>query len=422
VALLMIKTKHKCTISLMVDLLKLLAILRVTNVPSSWHQLKEQIKKAERSTGVDQKMIDATVYFCPECERECVKPDKCTNKDCAPNGNVSTTPHTLLVMNVKQQIEQLLLSVNREDLHLPRRMESPSLPMKDIYHGQVYADVFRSLQNEDKKLFVSLSCNIDGVAVYTSSEQSMWTFTACVNELKRSIRFDLERIIGESPFFSTFLHLIDLILVLGISVGRKKPSKSIMQKMLHPIVLRLKELQKAILYRILDGSYEILRVYLIGISNDKPANSLVQNQAEPNAMYGCSKCEIAGNLVSDSQINCIESLSLLPGHTTPARLQAKPNQSTKITTTYVRVFPTPSNDEPGLRSNARWCEISHAIRNGVRFFAKDKKLHTFGYMGDCELTDLAFVDRGTSFMSDTLHSIYHGAFVCMEDVCPSETH
>lgn len=81
-----------------------------------------------------------------------------------------------------------------------------------------------------------------------------------------------------------------------------------MQKMLQPIVLRLKELQKPILYRFSDGSYEVLRVYLIGISNDKPANSLVQNQAEPNAMYGCSKCEIAGNPVSDSQKLSIESL------------------------------------------------------------------------------------------------------------------
>ena len=117
----------------------------------------------------------------------------------------------LLVMNVKQQIEQLLLSVNREDLHLPRQIESPSLAMKDIYYGQVYANLFRSLQNEDKKLSLSLSCNIDGVAVYTSSEQSMWTFTACVNELRRSIRFDLERIIGESRFLSKSLHLSDLL-------------------------------------------------------------------------------------------------------------------------------------------------------------------------------------------------------------------
>jgi hypothetical protein len=69
-----------------------------------------------------------------------------------------------------------------------------------------------------------------------------------------------------------------------------------MQKMLLPIVSCLKQLQKPTLYQISDSSYQMLRVYLIGISNDKPANSMVQNQPEPNALFGCSKCEIAGSL------------------------------------------------------------------------------------------------------------------------------
>ena len=67
-----------------------------------------------------------------------------------------------------------------------------------------------------------------------------------------------------------------------------------MQKILSKLVFHLKELQKPNLYQVSTFSYEILRVYLIGVSNDKPANSLVQNQPEPNALYGCSKCEIAG--------------------------------------------------------------------------------------------------------------------------------
>lgn len=84
-------------------------------------------------------------------------------------------------------------------------------------------------------------------------------------------------------------------LVLGVSVGYRKPSRMIMQQMLQMIVVCLKELQQPILYEVSNSSYELLRIYLIGICNDKPANSLVQNQAEPNAMYGCSKCEISGN-------------------------------------------------------------------------------------------------------------------------------
>lgn len=103
---------------------------------------------------------------------------------------------------------------------------------------------------------------------------------------------------------------------------------------------------------------------------------------------------------------------IFPGHTTPAKLYATANQAGKITTTYIRVFPTPHDEQPEMRSNARWYDISHAIRNGIEFVI-EKKTHSFGYIGECELCDLAFIDRGTSFMSDTLHSIYHGAFVCI---------
>ncbi|CAF4898393.1 unnamed protein product [Rotaria sp. Silwood1] len=94
--------------------------------------------------------------------------------------------------------------------------------MTDIQDGHVYTNILYSLENERQSKFISLTCNIDGVAVYTSSEQSMWTFIACINELKRTIRFSIENII-----------------VLAISVGRKKPSRIIMQKMLSPIVQRL---------------------------------------------------------------------------------------------------------------------------------------------------------------------------------------
>jgi len=102
--------------------------------------------------------------------------------------------------------------------------------------------------------------------------------------------------------------------------------------------------------------------------------------------------------------------SCFSGHTTPAKLSAVPNQSAKITTTYIRIFPTPTGEQPEMRSNARWFDICHAIRNGLQFFVEEKS-HTFGYVGECELCNLAFIDRGTSFMSDTLHTIYHGAFV-----------
>ncbi|CAF2233614.1 unnamed protein product [Rotaria magnacalcarata] len=375
VVLLMIKKKHKCTNNLLIDLLKLLTLLKVPNVPSSWHKLKQIIRRSNTKPKEKEKLIDVTLYFCPECNNESNDPKKCTDSNCSYSTNTLIAPHTFMIMNIQQQIQQVLRSIDQNDLHLPETKcrDSPK-SMNDIQDGDVYRNILYSLKNEHQPKFISLTCNIDGVAVYTSSEQSMWTFTASINELKRTIRFSIENII-----------------VLAVSVGRKKPSRVIMQKMLSPIVLRLKELQKPNLYQVSINSYEMLRVYLIGISNDKPANSLVQNQPEPNALYGCSKCEIAG-------------------YTTPAKIYATPATLKKITTTYVRIFPTRTDDRPQMRSNARWHEVSHALQNGHNFITNDNKMHSFGYIGECVFTNLAFVDRGTSFMSDTLHTIYHGAF------------
>ncbi|CAF4609618.1 unnamed protein product [Rotaria sp. Silwood2] len=278
VVLLTLKKKHKCTNNLLSDLLKLLMLLKVPNVPSSWYKLKQVISRSNTKPKQKQKMIDLTLYFCPECENESSDSDKCTNPFCSYNTNTLIPPHTCMIMNIQQQIEQVLRSINQNDLNLPaEKYRNTKKSMTDIQDGHVYTNILHSLENERQSKFISLTCNIDGAAIYTSSEQSMWTFTACVNELKRTKRFSIENII-----------------VLAISVGRKKPSRVIMQKMLSPIVLRLKALQKPNLYQISIDSYEILRVYLIGICNDKPANSLVQNQSEPNALYGCSKCEIAG--------------------------------------------------------------------------------------------------------------------------------
>ncbi|CAF3899698.1 unnamed protein product [Adineta steineri] len=375
VILLMVKKKHKCTNSLVNDILKLLIALKVPRIPTSWYKPKALIQQADNTHEEKQQMVDLTLYFCQECEQQSTDPNKCTNESCSSYLNSLIIPHTFIMLNIQQQIEQVLKSIHQTDLNLTTQTSNQfPTTMSDIYHGRVYKNIINSLKNEHHKLFISLTCNIDGAAVYTSSEQSMWAFTACLNELNRSIRFNMDKII-----------------VFAISVGRKKPSKIIMQKMLVPIVFSLKQLQKSSLYQISDCSHQMLRTYLIAVSNDKPANSLVQNLPEPNALFGCSKCEIAGE-------------------TTPAKVYATPTKSAKIKTTYIRIFPTSTGRQPEMRSNARWYDISHATQNGIRFFINDHKLHTYGYMGECELCELAFIDRGSSFMSDTLHSVYHGAF------------
>ena len=193
----MIKKKHKCTNSLINDILKLLTALKVPRIPATWFKLKTLIKRSDEVHQEQKEMIDSTLFFCPECEQESTDSNKCTNENCLSYSNSLLPPHTFMVFNIQQQIEQVLKSIDGTDLNLSIQT-SKDFPasMSDIYHGRVYKDVLRLLEPESQRLFISLTCNIDGAAVYTSSEQSMWAFTACINELNRSIRFDMDKIIG----------------------------------------------------------------------------------------------------------------------------------------------------------------------------------------------------------------------------------
>ncbi|CAF0910775.1 unnamed protein product [Rotaria sordida] len=200
VILLMIKKKHKCTNSLLIDLLKLLTILKVPNVPSSWHKLKQVINRSGGKKKEKHKLVDLTLHFCPECENESSNSEKCMNLDCSYNRNMLVPPHTFMVMNIEQQIRQVLNSINPNGLKLSSSTDSDfSLSlMTDIQHGRIYMNILRTLNNQRESNFITLTCNIDGVAVYSNSEQHMWTFTACINEIKRTLRFSIENIIDDT--------------------------------------------------------------------------------------------------------------------------------------------------------------------------------------------------------------------------------
>lgn len=182
----------------MIDFLKLLKLLKVPNVPSSWYKLKQIINKSERKSK-QENLVDLTLYFCPECENESSNGEKCTNKNCSYNKNILASPHAFMVMNIERQIQQILATIKYDDLHLPISSFDSSTPseMTDIYDGHVYATIRHTVENECSSKFLTLTCNVDGVTIYTSSQNSMWTFIACINEIKRKSRFSIENIIGK---------------------------------------------------------------------------------------------------------------------------------------------------------------------------------------------------------------------------------
>jgi len=63
---------------------------------------------------------------------------------------------------------------------------------------------------------------------------------------------------------------------------------------LKPIIDELLNLGNEHRFTFNDENSLFIKVFLIAGSLDKPAQSLVQNLAEPNGAYGCGKCLIKG--------------------------------------------------------------------------------------------------------------------------------
>ena len=107
--------------------------------------------------------------------------------------------------------------------------------------------------------------------------QSLWIFTAAINEITRKQRFKLHN-----------------MLVLGISSGLCKPSKAQMQSMLQPIVDNFIKIETGIRFDTPDQRSVWGKVFLILSCNDKPAQALLQNLGEAHGRFGCGSCTIEG--------------------------------------------------------------------------------------------------------------------------------
>lgn len=114
----------------------------------------------------------------------------------------------------------------------------------------------------------------DGVQLGLNSTKSLWIVTITVNEIDVKHRF-----------------LLNNVIVAGINSCYKKPTRKIMSMMIQPIVQQLQGLEQGGICEIID-EISTYKVFLLGSINDKPANALVQNIPEPNAGFGCSKCEL----------------------------------------------------------------------------------------------------------------------------------
>lgn len=280
VCLLLLKTKHNLTYECLNDIRKLLISLKVNNVPLSMYRVRKLIHTTSKSTAGNTLSTSKTTptIICQKCERVSLSREHCSHTDCSNHNKYEVKPYTYIYFNIHHQFQQILYREERISCFRVQN-EQPINNMRDVYDGQVYHRLLREVNTNEINIIMTLIMNVDGVAIGNNTEESLWIITCTINEIKRQERFKIHNSV-----------------ICGICSCYKKPTRTIMQLLLKPIVEQLIQLEKPHLFQMkaFDNNYKLVQLYLIGACNDKPATSLVQNSPEPIGKYGCSRCELPG--------------------------------------------------------------------------------------------------------------------------------
>ncbi|CAF3790537.1 unnamed protein product [Rotaria sp. Silwood1] len=362
VCLLTLKTKHNLTFECLNDIRKLLIVLKVQNVPSSIYHIRKLINTKSRSTPCTLSSTGtSSMIICQKCERVSFSKTSCSHIDCENHEKYTTNPYNYIYFDIRDQLQQIFRREQHINCFTSENKPFINTSMHDIYDGQIYRSLFSQVETNKTNYIMTLMMNVDGVAVGNNTEQSLWIITCVINEIKRKQRFKIQNVV-----------------VGGICSCYKKPSRAIMQILLEPIVNQLLLLEEQHLFQIkgTKNEYKLIRMYLIGACNDKPANSLVQNAPEPIAKYGCSRCELRGETVlsnSNDQIAQNKSSST--------------EKKSRKDTRKIRVFPTNEDNQTQLRSTAR-CQLilnkfSKLTHNKQCLNNEKESNLRLGYFGKC---------------------------------------
>ncbi|CAF3617238.1 unnamed protein product [Rotaria sp. Silwood1] len=369
-ALLILKARHRLSNRCLSDILKLLRILRVANVPTSLWKSRKLVNTQSNSHLHMKKQS-----ICPSCKDTSSEVNRCTKCHITYQTILTTSSISIFYhFDIGSQLESILL--HTPDLVFQNFLSPPSKRMRDIVDGVFY----RNQLKQETDLFITLTMNVDGVQPNKGSDSSIWPVLIVVNEIRRRKRYSLENVI-----------------LAGVWPGPKKPSRDDMAIFLKGIVNELKCLEagRKFQLRSTDGeSVEeaFIKVFLVSSCCDKPAQCLVQCLAQPTAKFGCGKCAIRGETVETEG----------GGHVTSFIINADETINPRSNDQYNELLETMKLNNEELASLTTDRDIKAA-----------KLRHTesqMGLKGPCCLRELKYFDFGQSFVVDSLHNIYLGAF------------
>lgn len=178
------------------------------------------------------------------------------------------------MFDIRQQLEVVFATT--PDLLLNKDHCSKK-QMNDIVDGHVY----RRIMEKEAGPFVTLTMNLDGIQPNKSSDQSLWPVLFVINEIKRKKRYSLENVV-----------------IGAMWPGPSKPSRAQLNLVFEKIVSDLGDLENGRHFELYSRDQQdrsaFLKVFMISICCDKPAQCLLQCLPEPNGYFGCGHCELRG--------------------------------------------------------------------------------------------------------------------------------
>ncbi|CAF3879337.1 unnamed protein product, partial [Rotaria sp. Silwood1] len=251
------------------DICRIINMFNIPNMPKDFRAVMRHLKKNNPT------LLEGNHFFiCPSCGNKCGNASKCNLTRCQSSNSLVRTPTSVVVFPLAPQICSIL---ERESLIMPTY---ESNQCDDLSNSQRAQEVARKeKQNNPARNNVTLTLNTDGVLLKRIS-RSLWITCACINELPRKKRYDINN-----------------ILICSISTGDEKPKKDEYSTILQDIVNELKFLEQVGFDVLLPSTvkthnrtYTHFHAFTIAAVCDKPAQAIMMNIKDPTGFFSCGWC------------------------------------------------------------------------------------------------------------------------------------
>ena len=264
--------RHSLTYTAFSDLLEIISFI----CPQP-NKCKSSVKQIWKYFGnLDAEKI--VHYYCNFCTQYlCADNPPIETEVCSGCGKIvgKNIPYFLQIP-FQQQI-QILFKKEEFPAILNHRFNSNPSGIEDIYDGALYQELFR----EGEFLFnpnnISFQMNTDGVAIFKSSNVSVWPIYLTINELPPKVRFSR-----------------DMRIFTGLWFGSTKPK---MTTFLRPFSEELFDTYNNGISVRINEQDVIVRAILLSVCLDAPARCMFQGFTQFNGESGCGYCTEKGKVV-----------------------------------------------------------------------------------------------------------------------------